>query len=181
MNIIEYVINLLLSNMFIVVIIGGLILNVFQRFVEQSKERNQSPNKPDEPAEERKVGYPSTPIPNFPDFQGFPKRMKDEVKEKTKPKTESKPEINQDKQNEQLQNKLSTLKEKVAQTQSRKEVVKSMGRNQASSRTASTRQIKKSSQKRVDSLSIDGKKAVQGVIWSEILGPPKSKRQIYKR
>ncbi|WP_110111386.1 hypothetical protein [Bacillus sp. CGMCC 1.16541] len=176
MNIIEYVINFLLSNMFIVVIIGGLILNVYQRFVEQSKERNKAPERPREQKDNK---APQRPFqqPNI----DSPKRTMAEKVEEQKRQMETRiDDVKGQKNVQELQEKLASLKAKAAQAKARKEAVE-----QTSSQNMATRTMvnspKRTSRKNVGRLSINGKKAVEGVIWSEILGPPKSKRQIYKR
>ena len=45
MNIVETLIKLIINNAFIFVIIGGIIFNVVQRFMAQSKEEEQQRSK----------------------------------------------------------------------------------------------------------------------------------------
>ncbi|TYR82365.1 hypothetical protein FZC66_01855 [Priestia megaterium] len=161
MNVIEALIEFIVGNLFIIVIIGGVIFNVIQRFMATSNEDEQKRSKrqPMPP-----VGGPSTSdrpkrIPYRPEME----RKEEPVRQLTH-KVESVEPTNAQ---QQLQEKLEELKSKAKQSPSpiSKGSISSMSKSRATT----------------SSLHVSRKEALQGVIWSEILGAPKSKRQIYKR
>ncbi|WP_195695887.1 hypothetical protein [Priestia megaterium] len=146
MNIVETLIKLIINNAFIFVIIGGIIFNVVQRFMAQSKEEEQ----------QRSKRAPMPPV-NNPSRRERPRYRP--VKEE--PKTaRMEPETVPSAETNPLQEKLEELKNRPYHEPSI--------------------QKKITGEKNVFK-PISRKEAVQGVVWSEILGPPKSKQRKYKR
>ena len=153
MNIVETLIKLIINNAFIFVIVGGIIFNVVQRFIAQSKEEEQ----------QRSKRAPMPPV-NNPSRRERPRYRP--VKEE--PKTaRMEPETVPSAETNPLQGKLEELKNRSYHEPSIQKKI-------------TVEKPKITGEKNVFQ-PISRKEAVQGVIWSEILGPPKSKQRKYKR
>jgi hypothetical protein len=153
MDIVETLIKLIINNAFIFVIIGGIIFNVVQRFMAQSKEEEQ----------QRSKRAPMPPL-NDPSRRERPRYRPAKEKPKTahmELETVPSAEINP------LQEKLEELKKRSHHEPS-------------SQKKITVKKQKMTGEKNVFK-PISRKEAVQGVIWSEILGTPKSKQRRYKR
>lgn len=163
MNVIQGIFEFIIGNLFLVIIVGGFILNVIQRYIgsgaeDQEKRPQRQPMPP--------VGNPtSREERNRP--QRIPYRPSDRDEKETVV------EVKKDMQ-EEAQAVRNELQEKLEQLKTQREMPKrAVG--------GSSLTIDKNQRTSTRPVAFSKKSAVQGVIWSEVLGPPKSKRQSYKR
>ncbi|KSU87091.1 hypothetical protein ACTHAL_000160 [Priestia flexa] len=163
MNIIQGIFEFIIGHLFLVIIVGGFILNVIQRYIGSGAEEE----------EKRPQRQPMPPVgnPTSREERNRPKRIPYRPSERNKKETvvEAKKDMK-----EEAQAVRNELQEKLEQLKTQREIPKR-------AETSSVSSINKKQDTSTRPVVFSKKAAIQGVIWSEVLGPPKSKRRSYKR
>ncbi|MBD8069195.1 hypothetical protein [Bacillus sp. PS06] len=164
MDIIGDLIEFIMGNLFFVVLILGAIFN----FLRRKPDTEQAPNK-----ESRRTGPESnqgegrTQLKDI--FQQIEEAFKEEQEAqqpKPTPKEQPAPIVEHRVESQEMMDRYERLKET-----SRHEAVSDRLKPKAS-----TQVQRKSTQ--TSRLSLSKKQALQGVVWAEILGPPRAKRSL---
>ncbi|WP_078545562.1 hypothetical protein [Litchfieldia alkalitelluris] len=155
----EDLLNLIMSNLFFVILIVGAIYNFLRRMGGQQQQQNQSPSTGTAPTEEKRTQLKDI-------FQQFEEAFKDEEEvARPTPKT---PAVESNPQSHEMLQRYERIKETKP----------------AADIPYGTRNIKTvsgQSKPKKSSSRISKNNAAQGVIWAEILGPPRAKRTLYSQ
>ena len=166
-NIVQQLITLLLDNFILVFIIGGVILNIFKRFKDVTPEQNDQ-QRPVERQGNREQNYDeenerrSEQNPFETIFDELNRKGKEISKqnEKTAPSHIEKVE----------------QRKPTASTEPYERYNKLNKEDNPRGKKSSPKQVNRISTQYQPMKRVTKKRAVEGIIWSEILGPPRSKR-----
>ncbi|MCA1031798.1 hypothetical protein LCL95_12255 [Bacillus timonensis] len=151
-NFINELLQFIFSNIFILVIIGGFILNFFKKVREATSEQNSAP-RPQQRKEYERRNEPSLEQMKEINVESHPQMRKNTT------------ENNFNTQANDLLAKYQQLQQEPMFTEEKKPQVLAPKR-----------------MKKVKELpSYSKNKAVQGIIWSEVLGPPRSKKPLFRK
>jgi hypothetical protein len=151
----------IIENIIPLVLIGGVILNIFKRFKEGASGQNQQQRRPEVQADETDRRTETNPFETM--FEELDRKGR-EIFEQMDRKTESKP-VKTNRTEETLAN-LRTEREVSVPIRTEMKKVSEIAPQKQQQKKPSLGTLK----------GISRKRAVEGVIWAEILGPPRSRR-----
>ncbi|MFC4320825.1 hypothetical protein [Litchfieldia salsa] len=154
--------DIIISNLFFVVLIIGAIFNFLKRKAGTENDEGIPNQHPGSDGEKR------TPLKDI--FQQFEDVFKEEEKQQPQAKpVQHRAPMAESNQSQELFNRYEQLKESKGKPDMRVDYQPKVQLTERSKRTVST------------NLTVTKKKAVQGVLWAEVLGPPRAKRSFYSQ
>jgi len=166
LTVMDWFIEAVLGNIVPLIIIAGVIINFFKRIAGSNQ--NQDQNKNRNQGQQRSASAPSNTNENKPKLKDLFEQLEEVFNDQPvgKPPAPKKVEPDVPSAANEFQTRYEDLK-------SRENVVET--------KAPAEKKVMKKKAEPTSSLTISKKKAVQGIIWSEVLGPPRSKRPYQNR